>query len=181
MHFITLLAPAPYPRVRLIILFREMASAVPSRVSFFCTVRDRIDTGMSDQIPGRTALSRARLRIWSRETVSAAQSHVSFFVPSEIGSTRVRAIRSRAARLILVHACEFGLATRFRQSRPASVFFCTVRDRIDTGNSIYRTSNQIPGRTATVPTQRSGSKNTRDIPSVKHQNPKYLYELGNGE
>ena len=66
-----------------------------------------------------------------------------FFVPSEVGSTRVRVIRSRAARLFLVRASKFGLARRFRQSRPVSAFFLAVRDRIDTG-----TSDRIPGRTA---------------------------------
>ena len=44
-----------YSRARLRIWSRATVSAVPSRFTFFCTVRNRIDTGSSDQIPGRTA------------------------------------------------------------------------------------------------------------------------------
>ena len=126
--------------------------------------------------------SRARLRIWSRETVSAVPSRVSFFL------YRPRSDRHGYERsdpwphdFILVHAWEYGLARRFQQSRPALAFFCTVRDRIETGNSIHRTSDQIPGPTATVPMQQFGSKNTRDAPSARRQNTKYLIELGNGK
>ena len=61
-------------------LARRVRQSRPASVfSFFCTARDRIDTGTSDQIPCRTVYSRARLRIWSRETVSAVPARVSFF------------------------------------------------------------------------------------------------------
>ena len=100
-------------------------------------------------------------------------------VPSEIGPTRIiryieRAIRFRAARL---YSCA-GLRIWSRETVSAvpsrASFYCTVRDPIDTGNFIHRTSDQITGRTATVPMQRSGSKNTREIPSIRCQSQSNL-------
>ena len=105
-YFITLLVSAPYSRSCLRTWSRETVSAVPSHVSFFCTVRDRIDTGTSDQIPGRTTFfSCAPENLVSRDGFGSPVPRQLFFVPSEIGSTRViryteRMITSRAIRLL---------------------------------------------------------------------------------
>ena len=77
----TLRVLALYSRARPRIRSRETVSAIPSRVSFFCTVRE-IGSTRVRAIRSRAArlCSRARLRIWSRETVSAVPSRVSFFL-----------------------------------------------------------------------------------------------------
>ena len=133
--------------MRLIILSRETVSADPSRVSFFLH-RPRSDRhGYERPDPGpHGSFSCAPGNLVSRDGFGSPVPRQIFFVPSEIGSTRVRAIRSRAARLILVHACEFGLATRFRQSRPASFFF--VPSEIGSTRVIRYTERAIRSRAA---------------------------------
>ena len=85
---------------------------------------------------------RSRRRICSRETGSAvpARVHFLFFLaPPEIGSTRYD--RSDPGPHSLFSCTPENLISLdgFGKTSPRQLFFCIVRDRMDTGNSIHRT------------------------------------------